>query len=857
MRTIIILSGIVIITSLAGCMNQKELTINQNLNTNWQFRQVGAEQWLPATVPGCNHTDLLANGKIEDPFWRMNEANLQWIDKLDWEYKTIFQVKPQLLIKDRVMLDFQGLDTYAEVSLNGNPLLTADNMFRQWQVDVKDILLPGDNELRILFRSPITEGIKKYDALDYVIPVSDNDMAKHGQVEGDKKVSVFTRKAPYHFGWDWGPRLVSSGVWRPIVLKAWDQARILDLHLIQKSVSEQSATLTAVFEVEAEQSTNATLEIVTDGQILHADEVALKPGAHTYNVDFTITNPKLWWTNGLGEPHLYTLTGKLITQTGAHSRTERIGIRTVELVRANDEYGTSFTFKLNGIPVFMKGANYIPNDIYPTRVSDDKYRRVIETARTSNFNMLRVWGGGIYENDLFYDLCDEAGILVWQDFMFACAMYPSDKQFLDNVRLEAIDNVKRLRNHPCIALWCGNNENLAAWLQWGWKKQAEAKGQAVADIIWQGYTDLFHHILPEVVAEYDSGRFYWSSSPSTGEGKPSDLAHGDEHYWRVWHGRDPYETYADNIGRFMSEYGFQSFPALPTVQEYALPEDYGLLTDVMKAHQRSYIGNEAIKQYMLRDYQEPKDFESFLYVGQVLQAEIIRFAVEAHRRAMGQCMGSLYWQINDCWPVASWSSMDSSLRWKAEQYFVKKAFEPILISPFMIDDNLKIYLVNDHLCTLKGNLSLRLLDFNGKQLWQKTIPTEVPANAARVCFETQRPALLNGLDDTSIMLIAEWVENDQVLADCVYYFRKVKDLNLPNPEIEYDFKKGTDGFEITLKSQQLAKNVYLMIGKEEGFFEDNYFDLLPGKAVTIDLKTTMNKDQLEQAFSLRCLPSAF
>jgi beta-mannosidase len=499
-------------------------------------------------------------------------------------------------------------------------------------------------------------------------------MAEHGQVEGAKRVSVHTRKPGYHYGWDWGPRLVSSGIWRPITLEAWNEVRIENLKIVQNEVESDRACLTAVFEVESKCATSASLGILLGSEMVGFQKVMLRPGLHAYEVPFHIDFPKLWWCNGLGDAHLYSLTAKLLLKERVITCTERVGIRTIELVQEKDDVGSSFYFKLNGVPVFMKGANYIPNDIYQTRVSDEKYRKVIETARDSNFNMLRVWGGGFYENDLFYELCDEAGILVWQDFMFACAMFPGHEAFVENVRQEAVDNVRRLRNHPCLALWCGNNEIVVAWERWGWKERELEIGEEHATRIWRDYEHLFHEVLAQVVDEHDPARSYWSSSPTVEPGVPSSLTSGDEHYWGVWHQKQPYETYSTHIGRFMSEYGFQSFPELRTVKEYALPEDFGLLTDVMKAHQRSPVGNEAIEHYMLQSYRQPRDFEEFLYVGQVLQAELIKYAVEAHRRAMPYCMGTLYWQLNDCWPVASWSSMDSSLRWKALQYFVKKSY---------------------------------------------------------------------------------------------------------------------------------------------------------------------------------------
>ncbi|MDA3868198.1 MAG: glycoside hydrolase family 2 protein [Salinivirgaceae bacterium] len=844
--------------SLIGCKKKDQsLMVVTEISSNWTFSQADKEEWLLATVPGCVHTDLLANGKIEDPFYRLNEHELQWIDKVNWEYKTSFNIDSDAIKRDRIALDFKGLDTYADVFVNGTQVLSADNMFREWMVEVKPHVKEGTNELRILFHSPIVEGLKKYDANGYVIPVSDNDQALNGEVEGGKAVSVYTRKAGYHFGWDWGPRLVSSGLWRPVYLAVWDDARIENLQLKQNSVSEKEAKLTAVFEIEGNSENQATVTIENDGTELAHVDIKLTKGISTYAVDFKIDNPKLWWTNGLGEANLYNIKGKLMIGKRITEKYERIGIRTLELVRDKDQKGTSFYFKLNGVPVFMKGANYIPNDIFETRVTDEMYKKVINTSKISNFNMIRVWGGGIYENDRLYDLCDENGILVWQDFMFACAMYPGDAAFQENVKQEAIDNIKRLRNHPSIALWCGNNEILSAWTRWGWKQKEEAKSQEDADKIWKAYTDIFHHILPDAVSMYDPGRSYWDSSPCAGMGKTADLANGDDHYWGVWWGKDPFKMYATHIARFMSEYGFQSFPEMKTVKQYATPEDYDIYSDVMKSHQRSSIGNGTIEYYMLQDYKKPKDFESFLYVNHVLQAEGIKFALEGHRRAAPYCMGSLFWQINDCWPVASWSSTDYYQRWKALQYFAKKGFEPVLVSPYKDKDSIKVDIINDKLIEIKAQLVVKVVDFEGKEIWEKTMEIIVPANSSNTFFRSKATEFLKENQANSQLLLVELIEKNEVISTNMLYFKPIKDILLPKPEVKYEINNIQDGYEITLITDKLAKNLYMTIGNEEGFFSDNYFDLIPGQTVKVKLETKLSRDKFNTVFKLQTLVETF
>jgi beta-mannosidase len=844
--------------AFVGCKKEnKDLAVSYEISSGWSFRQADKDEWLPASVPGCVHTDLLKNGKIEDPFYRLNEHNLQWIDKVNWEYKTIFTIDETTLNRNRIALDFKGLDTYAEVFVNGTQVLSADNMFREWMVDVKSQLIAGPNELRILFRSPVAEGLKKYDANGFAFPVPPNDLAEIGQVEGKKAVSVFTRKAGYHFGWDWGPRLVSSGLWRPVYLTIWDDARIDNLQIKQNAVNEKEATFTAIFEIDAPKPGEALLTIENDSLELTKGTVQLTEGVGRYSIDFKIANPKLWWTNGLGAPNLYNLKGKVTVGSRSTEKTERIGIRTLELVREKDKKGTSFYFKLNGVPVFMKGANYIPNDIFPARVSDEMYQNVIRTSKLSNFNMLRVWGGGIYEYDKFYDLCDENGILVWQDFMFACAMFPGDEAFLNNVKAEATDNIKRLRNHPSIAMWCGNNEILAAWFGWGWAKAEEAKSKANAEKMWKAYTDIFHHVLPDAVAANDPDRFYWDSSPASGMGIPADLVNGDEHYWGVWWGKEPFKNYATHIARFMSEYGFQSFPEMKTVKKYATPGDFDIFSEVMKSHQRSSIGNGTIEYYMLQDYKKPKDFESFLYVNHVLQAEGIKFAVEGHRRAAPYCMGSLYWQINDCWPVASWSSTDYYQNWKALQYFVKKGFEPVLVSPYTDKDSLKVDIINDKLNEINAQLIVKVIDFDGKEIWKEIKEVVVPANSSNTYFGTKTIPFLAKVLPTQQMLVVELIENDKVISNNTLYFKPIKNILLPYPEVKYDIVQVDGGYEIALSTNKLAKNLYLTIGDFDGFFSDNYFDLLPGQTVYIKLETQITRDELVRNLAIRTLDRAF
>ncbi|HEX8293121.1 MAG TPA: glycoside hydrolase family 2 TIM barrel-domain containing protein, partial [Pyrinomonadaceae bacterium] len=676
------------------------------LDSGWTFRQAGKEEWRKATVPGSVHTDLLANRLIEDPFYRDNEPKLQWVGKADWEYRTTFDAPAALLRRRHVELVFEGLDTYATVYLNDRPVLAADNMFRTWRVDAKGALKAGANTLRVVFRSPVNEILPRMKTLGYELPAV-NDQGE--------KTSPHTRKAPYQYGWDWGPRFVTCGVWKPARLEAWDDARIDNLRVNLLRLDDKMAVLTVHAAVVSSVETEAALELYApdagDSAPARVSRVRLRKGENLASGVVAIAKPERWWPAGMGRQRLYSLKARLLV--GGVRRDEaatRVGLRTVELRQQPDAAGKSFAFVVNGVPVFAKGANWIPADSFPERVTRERYRRLLESARDANMNMLRVWGGGYYEADEFYELCDELGIMVWQDFMFACSMYPGDEQFLESVRAEATDNVRRLRNHPSVVLWCGNNEVETAWQHWGWKERLPAK-------LWDDYKKIFHGVLPEVVAREDPSRPYWPSSPSSNLEDDSDSQRvGDIHYWEVWHASKPFDYYERQRPRFMSEYGFQSFPLIETVRAYTLPADHDIQSPVMLAHQKHPRGNQLIREYMLRDFPEPKDFESFLYASQVLQAEGIRVGAEHLRRLMPHNMGSLYWQLDDCWPVASWSSVDYFGRWKALQYYARRFYAPVLLSPHVEGGEVRLYVVSDRAEPLRAGLHVRLLDFEGRLL---------------------------------------------------------------------------------------------------------------------------------------------
>jgi len=840
--------------------------MKQEISSGWSLKQVRGNNWYPATVPGVVQLDLMNNGIIEDPFFRLNERGIQWVDKEDWEYKTNLDVSAEIFAKENIELDFKGLDTYADVFLNDSCILKTNNMFREWRVDVKSLLKREGNELRVYFHSPIKVDIPKFDALKYPLEAG-NDQSENGGVF-NKKVSVFARKAGYHYGWDWGPRIVTSGIWRPVYLVGWNNARIDNVHYIQQSVTSRKAEIKTRTEIIADKAGTVQLTIRAEGIRNNWNKmVEVQKGKNIIELDLTVNNPTLWWSNGLGKPHLYPFTASL-SMNGKlmDTKTDNIGIRSLKVVYEKDADGHTFHFELNGVKVFAKGANYIPQDNFLPRVTDEQYEKTILDAVNANMNMLRIWGGGIYENKIFYDLCDKYGIMVWQDFMFACSTYPMTPDLLENIRQEAIDNVIRLRNHPSIAIWCGNNENHTAWFNWGWMKKYEKLG--VLDEMRKDYKDVFHKVLPEVVSEYDPTAFYWPSSPYAGNpdakaetGQRIWNADGDAHYWGVWHARDSIANYNIIKARFFSEYGFQSFPEYQSVLKYA-PEkrDHDIYSDVMMAHQRGGShANGLIEWYLLNEYRKPKDFPNFLYMGQLLQGDAIKTAIEAHRRDMPYCMGTLFWQHNDCWPVASWSSRDYYGRWKAQHYFTKKAFADILVSPINEEEILKVYIVSDRLKPTKGTLYVGIMDLMGNTVYQTESRVSLPANSSKVHFKAPVEELLKGKKKNEVVVRAIFHEETKAPSTYAnnYFLSRYKDIEFPKAVIETSSVKNETGFEVTVKSNTFARGVFLSIEGIDNFFSDNYFDLSPGATKTIQVTTNLDKASFDKQLKIESIADAY
>lgn len=791
-----------------GCsIIENDSPIKIALNDSWQFKGIDTLDWKSASVPGNIFTDLLHHKIIEDPFIKNNEEKVQWISTKDWEYKTIFQLSNKILAKKNIELNLEGLDTYASIYLNDSLLGLTNNAFQTFNFDIKKSA-KKENKLRIVFTNTGKIETKLENKNSYQLP------------EGKR---IYTRKAQFQYGWDWGPKLNTSGIWKEVSINAWDDLKFETIFVRQKEINKEKANLSVEIEIESNSDKDVNLFTKINNEVISSN-ISLKKGKYIYKIPIEIMNPKLWWTHNLGESYLYNFNFQLIADGKIKDeKSIKKGIRTIKLITKKDSIGESFYFELNGKPVYMKGANYIPQNSFQNKVTNQHYKKLLSDVVSSNMNMLRVWGGGIYENDIFYDLCDEKGILVWQDFMFACAMYPGDKAFLNNIKTEAEQQVKRLRNHASIALWCGNNENSEGWKRWGWK--ANRSKEEIQDI-WNDYLAVFNDILPKVVTE-NSETDYWETSPKHGRGNIKYKTEGDAHDWWIWHDAYPFEHLQENVPRFMSEFGFQSFPSFETINYINQKESVDLKTDAIKSHQKHVRGFQLIDEYMARDYKIPTNDEDYAYVSQLLQAKGITMGIEAQRRVKPYNMGTLYWQLNDCWPAISWSSIDYFGNWKALQYKAKKAFENVLISTVKTKYDYETYIINDSLSDIQGTLKLKMIDFYGKEIWSNSEEITVKGNSSKKVYHIPQV----NIDRKRMVYVIEFKDSKSL-----YYFENPKNLDLPKGKIDQQIFKTKNGFSVKLKSNVLQKDVFLFTN-EKGHFSDNFFDLLPNERKIIEFKT--------------------
>ncbi len=802
------------------------------LNGEWRFREVapdcdltdqlGAADWLPAAVPGCVHTDLMAAEKIPDPFYRLNEAAVTWVAERDWLYVRAFDVGESLLAHERIELVCEGLDTFATLLVNGAEIGRTENAFVEHVFDIAGALAVGPNTLAVRFESS-----------DRVC--AEREMLS-GALPGGPR--VYARKPQYATGWDWGPTLPTCGLWRSAFIRAFSTARI-DSVFAQAEVVDGAGRLHLAVDLARTNATPLSLNATLALDERTVGEVELHDVGDRAEAVIEVGAPELWWPVGLGEPSLYDLSVRLRDRGDELDvREVRIGFRTCEIEREPDDIGESFILKINGRRLFAKGANWIPADAFASRVTDDKVRRLIEMAVDQNMNMLRVWGGGIYESDAFYDICDEKGILVWQDFMFACADYPDAEWFRDLAADEAEKAVRRLRNHPCIALYCGNNENHWGAEEWGWGDAFHARA-------------IYDELLPAICRRLDPARFYWPGSPYGGPGANAE-SHGDMHDWSVWHGGPDPAGYLDRRPRFVSEFGFQAFPTMDTILEFAEPEDLVVDGEVMRAHQKCDGGTAKLDAARELFFRRPENFERSVLLSQIVQAEALRTGIEHWRRSKWHTAGALVWQLNDCWPVISWSTVDGALRRKPAYYAVRRAFKPVLVTTHEEDGEIVVSGINDTEHPVAGTLDVEVFDVCGEAHLVHTDGVATPADSAcRLCAIPR-----DGLPDIDPARQFLWITfySGVYESQATWFFARPKDLDLPEPDITVETE--TDEFDgetrLRLTAPVFVKGVWLTVPGQDVEFGDNAFDLVPyvSRDVTVALPEGFPPEQLPAALKV-------
>ena len=822
-----------------------------------------ATPWRAATVPGTVHTDLFAHKAIPDPYVGAPEAGLQWIGLADWEYRTTFDAPRGAVGKARSDLVFAGLDTFAEVWLNDEKILAADNAFRTWRVAVQGKLRDRGNALRIVFRSPIATMLPRVQAMPHKI--AGNYPSPYGDEPKDAMTGNFVRKPGYHYGWDWGPRYVTAGISQPVVLQSWDAVRIDDLQLRQDRVDAARAELAAIASLDAVKAGAVELRLwqtAPGGQrtLAARRHVELDAGANRVELPLRVDYPQRWFPAGYGAQPLYRYElevgggGATLARTAA-----RTGLRSVELRRDQDGRGKAFYFVVNGIPVFAKGVNTIPFDMFQPRVTKAKLRRVLESARDANMNMLRSWGGGYYEHDDFFELADELGLLVWQDFMFGGGMQPAyDDAFRASVVREARDQVRRLRNHPSVVLWCGNNEEEIAWKYWGHRKTLVEADPAFADRVWKGYVQLFGADLRQVVAEEGGGIAYWSSSPGDDLAEVANTpASGDMHYWEVWgNPAHPVTKYLEITPRFMSEYGLQAWPVQRTIDAFARPEEQGIATPVIEAHQKFLAGkgNERLMKYVNDEFGQPRNFADFAWLSQVMQAEGIELAALHHRASRPYTMGSLYWQLNDVWPGASWSSVDWFGRWKALQFHARRFFAPVAVAALRdAGGKTSVSLLNDRTGKVTGELRLRVMSLDGKVLRDERRPVALAPLSATPAGAYLDAELLGGADPATTVAVFELRAANEPAARRVVYFKAAKEMRWPDAGLRAQLRQAGDGYVLALQADRLARAVWVDFGDLDAELADNALTLLPGETVSLRVRSKAGLARLRGALRLRSL----
>ncbi len=846
----------------------------QYLNGSWQVKECGQAQSVEAHVPGSVLSAFLEKGMIKDPYDRMNEYETREMFWKDYQFEREFEVKKEVLMQEHLELVCEGLDTLAEISINGKLLAKTNNMHRTWHFPVKEYLQEGKNQICIVFRS----------VLRYIQQYSYEEKKEVQYIpSGCMYGNHLLRKAHSMFGWDWGPQLIDAGIFRDIYLKFWNGCRVEEVSFHQKH-EEEKVTLTVATSLDWESKVrqgNYQLNIqVSEKESKKLAGTDTKPfsGKNFEEVKRTtsvsrieINHPQLWWPNGYGAQPLYDVVVTL-EQDGQVIQTVKktIGLRELTVSRDKDEWGKEFAFMVNGTKIFTMGGNWIPEDCIYSHITKERQEYLLESVRRANFNCVRVWGGGYYPSDEFYDLCDEKGLIVWQDLMYACNVYDVTEDFAQNCRIEAIQNVKRLRHHACLGMWCGNNEIESAWHHWGdFQKETP---QLRAD-----YLKLFEDVLPKAVRLADPDTFYWRSSPSS-EGSfdnPDDENNGDTHYWDVWHGQKPFTDYRKYYFRFCSEFGFQSFPGMKTVETFARQEDQNIFSKTMESHQKNDSANGKMLYYLSEQLRYPADFQSLLYATQILQGMAVKYGVDHWRRHRGRCMGSLYWQINDNWPAPSWSSIDYFGRWKALQYMACDFYAPVAVSMTTDSSLVHMYVENETKKAQDICAHIYVKDMNCKVCSHVETRARVDAFTSQMVLSfdlkelkeyremLEQPQKCDSFDE-QIFIEAVLVLEDGTVKKDVETLLPYKYMNLPKAQLQAKVTEEKDAYIIDIKSDAFAAFVELDFANADVIFSDNYFHLTDTDSyrVRLEKKDIINGEfenakEVENQLQMRSLADSY
>jgi beta-mannosidase len=766
------------------------------------------KEWMPAQVPGTIHTDLLAQKIIPDPFYRMNENDVQWIENLQWIYSRQFEIDALVLKERHIVLVAEGLDTYARILINGKQVAETADMFVEHRFDVKRYVKAGTNLIEIHLDSPVVR--------------SKQLEKKHGVLQVALEPSrVYVRKAQYSFSWDWGPKLTTSGIWRPIYIEVSSGPILRNPFVRTVALKKNAATIEVSADIEHFHSP-VTVWVNIQGHG-YSRKIVKRATSSSIRFKVSIDNPHLWWPNGHGEQPLYVAT--LSLQASGRVTSEVIatfGIRTIQLFQKEDAEGKSFVIAVNGERIFCKGADWIPSDSFIPRIPDFTYERLLTMARDANMNMLRVWGGGIYEQDIFYNLCDKLGLLVWQDFMFACGEYPQTPWFLKLVKDEATKAITRLRNHPSLALWCGNNE--CEWLFCMENPDKTANDMRGAVI--------FRDVLPAIVKRLDGSRPYWRSSPF-GTGFPNDESNGNHHQWSVWSAWKDYKEYEEDNTRFVTEFGFQAPANIRTWEEATLLDDRHPQHPVIEHHNKQVEGQERLFRFQAAHYTFPVNFEQFVYQGQLVQANALKTAIEHWRRRKFNTAGALFWQLNDCWPVSSWSVIDSALRPKASYYYARRFFAPILLTIKANGNMLEVWGTNDTMLGVAGELKVNVLSFTGESYSTMSRNVLLKPNSSRKLLDIPLSSIEPAKKYDSYIAV-QLLKAGTTVGENRFFFAEPKHFRLPLPELTFSIEE-SNGLAVRLRvhTRAFAKDIRLEIENGDAQWSDNYFDLDAGTSKTI------------------------